>query len=272
MFTVQSIPPDPLLSRFISRYVQRESQAWDAETVEPVVARPGAMLEFQFAEPYDIPAYDTDRRNPSASVTVIGPITRRRVRLIIRGRVQALAVLFRPLALYRLFGVPVHHLTDIGNDGQGVLGPEVSALHQQLGNEPAILKRASLLNAFFRDRLARRPPIDPVGRALRLLTVPGNNATASEISRKAGISPRQLERKSLCYAGVSPNVLTRISRFQNAVLIKSAGDTNWTEIAHVSGWYDQMHMIRDFRVFAGETPNRAMKQIAPEHLIRFCGI
>jgi hypothetical protein len=31
-------------------------------------------------------------------------------------------------------------------------------------------------------------------------------------------------------------------------------------------------MIRDFRVFAGETPSRAMKQIAPEHLIRFCGI
>ena len=66
--------------------------------------------------------------------------------------------------------------------------------------------------------------------------------------------------------------MTRISRFQSAVLTRSTGDINWTEIAHASGWYDQMHMIRDFRVFAGETPSRAMKQLAPEHLIRFCGI
>lgn len=33
--------------------------------------------------------------------------------------------------------------------------------------------------------------------------------------------------------------------------------------------HDQMHMIRDFREFAGEAPSSALLEIAPEHLIHY---
>ena len=58
MLQVQSDLPDVRLDPFIVRYVQRESNATDAELVEPVVARLGTMLEFLFADPYFIPALD----------------------------------------------------------------------------------------------------------------------------------------------------------------------------------------------------------------------
>jgi len=34
----------------------------------------------------------------------------------------------------------------------------------------------------------------------------------------------------------------------------ASGRCNWTAIAHELGYHDQMHMIRDFEEFSGESP------------------
>lgn len=94
MLKVHKSPPHESLRAFIHSNVQRESQARGPELVEPVVARLGSILEFQFADPYDIPFYGVDLPNPSVPITVIGPITERRARIVIRGHVEALSILF----------------------------------------------------------------------------------------------------------------------------------------------------------------------------------
>jgi len=63
--------------------------------------------------------------------------------------------------------------------------------------------------------------------------------------------------------------LTRISRFSHALSLRTERSFNWTQIAHAAGYHDQMHMIRDFREFAGEAPTSALQEIAPEHLIHY---
>jgi len=35
----------------------------------------------------------------------------------------------------------------------------------------------------------------------------------------------------------------------------------WTDIAHTFGYYDQMHMIRDFETFAGGRPTAFMRRL-----------
>jgi AraC-like DNA-binding protein len=40
-------------------------------------------------------------------------------------------------------------------------------------------------------------------------------------------------------------------------------------IAHEAGYYDQMHLIRDFHEFRGGPPREVMKEIADNHLISF---
>lgn len=105
--------------------MQRESQANSPEFAEPVVARLGSILEFQFADPCDVPIYGLELPHPSVPITVIGPITERRARIVIRGHVEALSVLFQPLGLHNLFGVPVSPLADAGFEGHGLLGRSV---------------------------------------------------------------------------------------------------------------------------------------------------
>ena len=267
--TVQHATPDVRLGMFVRSYVQRETGTCKPgeEIVEPVVARMGTMLEFQFDNPYEVPIYGTGLCIIPPSINVIGPMTQRTYRLLIRDHVQALAVLFQPDGFRALFGIPASIFVNTAIEGHSVLGPGVTRLFEQLGNTNAFAGRVTLLDSFLLKRLAATQPLGRIHRALTSLIETGNQARVADVARQAGITIRQLERKSLDYAGVSPKLLVRIARFQRALRMKSSGSASWSEIAHNLDYYDQMHMIRDFCAFAGEAPVRALEQTAPDHLI-----
>ncbi len=268
MLKVQSAIPDVVLRPFIHWYFQRETVLQGGEIVEPVLPRAGTMLEFQFTAVYEVKELGSERLRPSFATTVVGPIDARRVRLILRDHVQSLVVLFRPLGMYRLFGVPISPLTGVGTEGHGLCGPQVSALYERLGNTANFADRTRLLDRFFLDRLHRSVPLTPAARAMRLLVSGECNVGAA--ARMIGISERQFERRSLEYTGMSPKKLVRVSRFQRAIQKHRAGCGNWLEIAHQVGYYDQMHLIRDFHDLGGGVPTEVMKGIAENHLISFC--
>jgi AraC-like DNA-binding protein len=268
MLTVHQLPPDERLRTCVHLYVQREAHLQGAELVEPVVARLGSILEFQFADPFNVPYYGIDTPNISPLIAVIGPITERRARIVIRGHVQALSVLFQPLGLHTLFGVPISPLANFGFEGHGVLGGTVSELYERLGNAKSFPERKHLLDRFFLKRLIHSRPKDAVTTALTLLMSADERLRVSDVARRVGLCSRQLERLSSQYVGMPPQMFMRIARFQKAIRMKLEGSKPWTEVAYAAEYDDQMHMIRDFRAFAGNSPVRALQQIEPEHLSR----
>jgi AraC-like DNA-binding protein len=267
MLHVQTVQPDARLDPFIVRYVQRESNSVSSELVEPVVARLGTMLEFLFVDPYSIPALDGGPPRLCPRITVIGPITVRRVQLVMQGHIQSVVVLFRPLGLYRLFRTPVSLFAENGTEGHSAFGPCMSALYQKLGNTSTLLGRKYLLDAFFLRQLEVNPALDPRTKALQLLISSPVPFTVRDAARHAGISPRQLERLSENCAGGSPKMLTRVARFERAIQLKAKYGWSWMKTAHESEYHDQMHMTRDFREFAGDTPGLIVNQVTKDHLI-----
>ncbi len=268
MLTTQSATPDAVLRPFVQWYVQRETVSKTGEVVEPVFPRAGTMLIFQFAANYEIKEYETEQLRRSWAATVIGPIDLRRTRLILHDHVQSLDVLFRPLGLYRLFGVPISPLAGGGAEAHAVFGPQVSSLYERLGNATNFADRVSILDSFFLKRLQRAQPLDGSALAMRRLAF-GRGNVGSAV-KSVGISERQLERRSLAYIGISPRMLARISRFQRAIEKHRSGFGSWMAIAHEVGYYDQMHLIRDFHDFGGGPPTEVMKEIEDGHLISFC--
>ena len=266
MLTTQSATPDAVLRPFVHWYVQRATVSKAAEVVEPVLPRAGTMLIFQFAAIYEVKEYATDQLRRSWAATVIGPIHARKVRLILQD-LHELVVLFHPLGLYRLFGVPISPLTGGGAEGYAVFGPQISSLYERLGNTATFAERVKLLDDFFVHRLGRSSPLTPTARAVRLLA--SGQSSVGVAAEMAGISERQLERRSLEYAGISPKTLSRISRFQRAIEKHRAGYGSWMTIAHAAGYYDQMHLVRDFHEFGGGPPTEVMSEIADTHLISF---
>jgi AraC-like DNA-binding protein len=269
MLRIATAHPHPGLTPYVHAFVQRDFRMGREEAVEPVVARLGMMLEFQFRDPYLIPSFSDDSENPCSPITVIGPISSRRVRLIVRGTVSALAVIFEPAGFHQLFGVPSAPLAERGTEGHSVLGPDVSHLYERLGNAASFVRRVNILNAFFLDRLQRTSNRPQVLHGFRPLLAGGQNAGVARIAKQIGMSTRQFERKSLEYFGLSPIMLSRVARFQKALALSSSQNTTWLQVAHAADYYDQMHMVRDFRAFAGGSPTKALASIESHHLIKF---
>ena len=269
MLTVQTVSPDPALLPYIRTYVQREAHLGTRELVEPVVARLGVMLEFEFAGSYEVRNYGSETIEAPNAISVIGPQGWRRSRLIIRGDIESLVVMFQPFGFHALFGIPTALLSNAGTEGHALLGRDVSRLHQQLGNLSSFSKRARALDSYLLGRRSDLSSIDPVQKALDLLMMPETGLKVAEVAKQMGIGLRQLERRSLDYAGMPPKTLARIARFNHALRLRTERSLSWTQIAHAAQYHDHMHMIRDFRQFAGEAPTSAIEEIEPEHLIHF---
>ncbi len=266
MLEVQSARPDPRLAPFVRAYVQRTATLRESTLTEPVLARLGVMMEFAFADQYDVRSYDNDQRNASANAALIGPITFRRVRLVMRGTIESLVVMFQPVGFHALFGLQTSMLAERGFDATAVLGSSMTRLYERLGNERLFSERIRVLDSFLLTRTASLRRADPALRALGRLAATGQHV--SEAARMSGLSVRSLERKALDHIGASPKTIAQIARLGRALRLKRTG-VSWTEVAVTAGYFDQAHLTRDFRLFSGAAPTQIVQEITPEHLIHF---
>jgi AraC-like DNA-binding protein len=262
--------PHPALRRYVRYYSQRRIGPGD-KLQEPVTARLGGLLEFHFASLYRIPIVGTDRFESCAPMLVVGPITYRRVQLTADGAVEALTVMFQPFGLRQLFGVPTHVVSEHAVEGHSLLGASISSLYAALGEATAFASRVCLLDEFLLARLSSsQPTIDSRWeRSLAALAQDRGMHTVGQAAAKLNTSVRQLERKCLEFAGMTPQTMVRVARFLHALRLKRALKQNrsitWTEVAHASGYYDQMHLIRDFHLLGGAKPRALVGQLEPHH-------
>src|SRR5678815_1036701 len=102
-----------------------------------------------------------------------------------------------------------------------------------------------------RDR-KRALPFDKA--MLELLRLNGNTPI-EQIASLACLSIRQFERVSKERVGFSPKLFSRLVRFSSAYRMRENFPLlSWTSIAYDCGYFDQMHLIRDFKEFAGVAP------------------
>jgi transcriptional regulator GlxA family with amidase domain len=73
---------------------------------------------------------------------------------------------------------------------------------------------------------------------------------------------RPSERRFQQETGASPKSFARVARFQAALDAKLASPgRTWLDIAHTFGYYDQMHMIRDFADLGSGAPTHLIAQM-----------
>jgi AraC-like DNA-binding protein len=110
-----------------------------------------------------------------------------------------------------------------------------------------------------------RTPENPPGsvqRAIAAMAHSHGQADLDWIADQSNLSTRQFRRRCLDEAGLTPRHLCRVLRFRNAhTLASQMKRPNWAAIAADAGYYDQAHLIRDFREFTGGTPMSVFSNI-----------
>lgn len=80
-------------------------------------------------------------------------------------------------------------------------------------------------------------------------------ASVRDLARRHGVSPRTLERRILRDVGLPPKALQRVLRFRRAFRwLDRAPTGTWASVAARAGYFDQAHLSREFREFAGASP------------------
>lgn len=108
--------------------------------------------------------------------------------------------------------------------------------------------------AGLRERLAAAGAASRIRLLERLLLTRLHPGASDQYHRlgEDGLSLRQKRRRFERIVGLPPNLFARIRRFQRA--LTAIDKMPLADAAALCGYYDQSHMDRDFRQFAGLTP------------------
>jgi AraC-like DNA-binding protein len=175
----------------------------------------------------------------------------------------ALVARFSPGAARIFLGCPVSELTDAIVHLRDLWGDDAERLTCAVAAAPDLRSAAASLEAMLARRLAQAETGDTmriVQRAVALLGDPGQSIAGLAI--RLGISSRQLHRLFCDATGLSPKAYARALRLRRALsLARSARKDPWASIAVAAGYYDQPHMIDDFRALAGATPPMLLAEL-----------
>jgi transcriptional regulator GlxA family with amidase domain len=85
------------------------------------------------------------------------------------------------------------------------------------------------------------------------------------LTEETGWSARHLIARFREEIGVTPKLAARILRFERVVArVEQARGVGWADIAYDCGYYDQAHLNRDFRQFAGTSPTAFAAALLPD--------
>ena len=245
-------PAHPELAALVRTYWWLSGEMDDAGTADPALPDGSPELIMNLAEPWEQVANDGVRtRQPSAFLVgqILGPMVVRPT-----GRIALVAVRFEA------------HGAALVTDGIGALtgrwaplgslrATSLRALPQAIAAAADARAQATLLDAALLALLATAPPVDAlVGEAVRTMRASHGAAGIDGLARTLGVSVRTLQRRFTVATGIPPKLLARIVRFQRVFAAWREDPSSLSRVALESGYYDQSHLVRDFRDFAGAPP------------------
>ncbi len=131
------------------------------------------------------------------------------------------------------------------------------SLHMQLIETPGISAKFQILMDALAQNAARPFAHHPaVSQALAIFERRPLPSRVVRVAADADVSQKKLIRLFSQQVGYTPKLYLRVTRFQRLLdRVWAAPQVDWAQIAAVHGYYDQPHLIRDFREFSGFTPS-----------------
>jgi AraC-like DNA-binding protein len=240
-------------------YAQRETDRTDSVVIEPCPARLEQMLEFQFGEP--ISCIQGGNHRAMYPGMIIGAVAQP-CSISLPGGTISFGIFFHPIGLSRLLGIPMKEISLEAYDARDVAGHWLGSLQNQLAECRSFAERVLVAESLLLECAVRAaPPTTMQVLAAHVFSAQGS-VRILDLARHLGLGPRQFERQFKEDIGVQPKLYSRISRFQSALDAKlTSPHRTWLEIALSFGYFDQMHMIRDFHGLAGDVPSRILSSI-----------
>ncbi|MEU4025716.1 AraC family transcriptional regulator [Streptomyces anulatus] len=194
--------------------------------------------------------------------SVAGGLMCRSVAIHHDGRQHGVQLSLTPLGARAIYGMPAAELAQRLVPLDELLGALAVELVDRLRAATTWTARFTALDELLLravgsgaggDRVPRERP--EVTEAWRRLVAARGRVQVGAIAAELGWSRRYLTERFRGEVGLSPKTFARVLRFEYAHELAAAQDPlPWADVASVSGYADQAHLVRDWREFTNRTP------------------
>jgi AraC-like DNA-binding protein len=253
--------PNPLLSDFISHIMIMEVKSGNAGAVfNPFPPTPQHAIHFYPRDPVQTRINENLVLTSPDSI-IVGPQVHK-VDIAFGNHHIIVSVAFHPGGLYRLLKMPMSELFDLpGFDTQMVLGKDIRHVNEQLKEAKTHLQMKTIVEQYFIKKIDSSR-LMPWEQAMKEQLTQNGILRIKTLASLSCLGLRQFERKTNLLMGYSPKTFSKLIRFSKAYRLKELYPwLSWTQITHESGYFDQMHLIKDFKRFTGTSPTALTEQI-----------
>lgn len=189
----------------------------------------------------------------TGDLTISGPRTRAYFKTA-TGVVRSITIELKPGWSHQLLGVPAKFFTDRVVHLHDIWGAAGAELRDQLLTARTLAEALEHISEAFAVHTAHT--VEPASarlarRAVRMLET--ENVRINDLAERLGVTARHVRRAFIENIGVGPKDFARAVRLQR-VLERATRSSDWGRIATDAGYYDQAHLIGDFRALVGVTP------------------
>ncbi len=181
------------------------------------------------------------------------------------GTLNMLVVVFRPMGIAPFLATPLNEFRNMNVPVYDIGDAGLKELADRVLDEASDEKAVAHIEKFL---IARLPQLENYNypRINAVLHEINKNSiiNVSNAARIACLSPKQFKRVFSAQVGIRPKDFMRIVRFQRALyLLQTDPGITFAQLAAGTGYFDQAHMIREFREFSGYTPVEYLSTCVP---------
>lgn len=177
-------------------------------------------------------------------------------------RMATMGAVLKPGALNGLFGIPAHEFQDqVVNLRALCLPRQVHQLMDRISEPTSARRQCTCLVNFLEHQLDARFRINPaIWYAFERLQAKEGNIAIAEVREQTGYSRRRFADLFKQFVGSTPKQYARLLRFQRVLGVIGDAQSGGASLAIDCGFYDQSHLIHEFKSFAGLTPTEYRRQ------------
>lgn len=179
-----------------------------------------------------------------------------------REKVEGLSVTLRPGAAAALLGLPAGEIAGQAIHLDDLWRGRATELLARMAEAPDDARRAALLQDLLAHRLREAggaAPHPAATHAARLIAASGGRRPLREVAAAVGVGERRLQQLFHAHVGLSPRAWGRLARLHDCLrALRARPAPAWAEVALEGGFYDQSHLVNEFRAICGVTPTEFM--------------
>jgi AraC-like DNA-binding protein len=180
--------------------------------------------------------------------------------IVVTDKLSMFSISFQPYGVKMFFDVPSNEFLNQNVPLKYLIKDSITELEENLYVAATFEDKIFVVEKFLMSLLRKNfkeYEINRIAHSIGLINRAKGMIAIETLYSASFLSRKQYERTFSVYVGTSPKQFLRTVRFQNTLYEKQKNKKiSLTELAYNCGYYDQSHMIYDYKLLSGKTPSQ----------------